>query len=136
MYHYWQKILDIFAASPKLISWRVNFSLVSFRHSEEVCGTGAFVFAGVILFPFLFKSFYCGGYAIFSNFLEFWQLSFDLSIKSTHEIKRSKVIQWNGTEEFWEKLKVFGTEWRMVFFTGWLLPDIPLIRLDAFLHLV
>ena len=23
--------------------------------------------------------------------------------------------RWNGTEEFWEKSKAFGTEWQMLF---------------------
>ena len=47
--------------------------------------------------------------AFLSNFLEFLQLSFGLSIKSTHEIEWSEVARWNGAEEFWEKLKGFGT---------------------------
>ena len=38
--------------------------------------------------------------AFLSNFFEFWQLSFGLSIKSTHEIEWSKVTRSNGTEEF------------------------------------
>ena len=74
-----------------------------------------------------------------SIFLEFWQLSFGLSIKSTYEIEWSKVTQWNGAEEFWEKTKVFGSEWQIVFFTcSLLIPEqilwlnIPLIRLDVF----
>ena len=65
--------------------------LVSFRRSEKVCEIGAFVFAGVILFPFLFKSFFVVDMAFLLNFLKFWQLSFGLSIKSTHEIEWSKV---------------------------------------------
>ena len=70
-----------------------KFSLVSFRCPEEVSEIGAFVFAGVILFPFLFKSFFVVDMAFLSDFFEFWQLSFDLSIKSTHEIEWSKVTR-------------------------------------------
>ena len=76
---------------------------------------GAFVFAGLI-FYFIFESF--GFWWIryfFQMFLSFLQLSFGLSIKSTHEIEWSKMTWWNGTEEFWKKSKVFGTEWQMVF---------------------
>ena len=88
--------------------------IVNFRHSEEVCEIGAFVFAGVI-FYFLFKSFFLVDKVFLSNVFEFLQLSFGLSIKSTHEIEWSKMTWWNGTEEFWKKSKVFGTEWQMVF---------------------
>ena len=77
----------------------VNYPLVNFTHSEEVYEIEAFVFAGVKLFIFLYNSFLCGGYGISFNFWEggvgggvrFWQLSFDLSIKSTHKIECSKV---------------------------------------------
>ena len=123
--------------SSLFLIWYVR--IVNFRRSEEVCGIGAFVFADVILFHFLLKSLW----HLFQFFFEFWQLSFGLSIKSTHEIERSKVARWNGTDEFWEKSKVFGTEWQMVCFTCWLfIPeqilwlDIPFIRLYVFLHIV
>ena len=46
-----------------------------------------------------------------SNVFGFLQLSFGLSIKSIHEIQWSKMTWWNGTEKFWKKSKVFGTEW-------------------------
>ena len=49
--------------------------------------------------------------AFLSNFLEFWQLSFGLSVKSTHEIEWSKLTRWNGTQEFWEKSKVLVAKW-------------------------
>ena len=114
-----------FFCSSKTNLWRLNISLVSFRRSEEICEIGAFVFACVILFPFLFKIFFVVDMAFLSNFFEFWQLSFGLSIKNTHETEWSKVTQWNETEEFWEKSKVFGAEWHMfffvVFFISWLL---------------
>ena len=90
-----------------------KFELLIFRHSE-VCDIGAFVFAGVI-FYFLFKSFFLLGKVFLSNVFKFLQLSFGLSTKSTHEIEWSKMTWWNGTEEFWKKSKVFGTEWQMVF---------------------
>ena len=67
---------------------------------------GAFVFAGLI-FYFIFESF--GFWWIryfFQMFLSFLQLSFGLSIKSTHEIEWSKMTCWNGTEEFWKKSKL------------------------------
>ena len=38
------------------------------------------------------------------NFFEFWQLSFGLSVRSTHEIEWSKKTQWNGRRilrSFW-----------------------------------
>ena len=52
--------------------------IVNFRRSEEVCQIWAFVFAGVILFPFLFKKFFCGRYGISFNFFGVLQLSFGL----------------------------------------------------------
>ena len=52
---------------------------------------GAFVFAGVTYFSFLFKSFFVVNKEFLSNFMQFLQFSFGLSIKSTHEIKRYKV---------------------------------------------
>ena len=71
-----------------------NFLIVNFRSSEEVCEMGGFVFAGVILFPFRFESFFfVADMRFLSRFFEFWQLSFGLSVKSTHEIK----ICRNGT---------------------------------------
>ena len=70
-----------------------KFFFDHFRRSEEVCEIGAFVFAGVMLFSFLFKSFFCGGYGISFKFFGVFQLSFDLSIKSTHEIEWSKVTR-------------------------------------------
>ena len=54
--------------------------------------------------------------AFLSNILEFLQLSFGLSIKSTQETERQKVTWWNGTEEFWEKQKHLDTEWQIGFF--------------------
>ena len=78
--------------------------------------------------------------AFISNFLEFFQLLFGLSIKSTREIDWLKVTRWNGTEEFWEKPKGFGTVNDKCFF--FLLVDFNaradiitrhnLIRLDVF----
>ena len=114
--------------------------LVSFRRSEKVCEIGAFVFAGVILFRFLFKNLFLRWiWRFFQFFLEVLQLLFDLSVKSTHETEWSKVTQWNGTEQFLEKSNVFVTEWQMFFFTCWLLIseqvlwiDTTLIRLDGF----
>ena len=58
-----------------------------FRRSEEVCEIGAFVFAGVTLFPFFLKLSFVVDMAFLANFLEFCQLSFGLSIKSTPEIE-------------------------------------------------
>ena len=51
-----------------------------------------------------------------SSFVQFLQLAFGLSIKSTHETEWQKVTWWNGTEDFWEKSNVFGTEWQMAVF--------------------
>ena len=64
---------------------------LNFRPSEEVCEIGAFVCAGVTLFPFLLKAFFVVDMAFLLIFFEFWQLSFGLSIKSAHEIEWSKV---------------------------------------------
>ena len=50
-----------------------------------------FVFACVILFPDVFKSFFMADMTFLLIFLKVWQLSFGLSIKSTHEIEWSKV---------------------------------------------
>ena len=86
-----------FCCSSKINLMKGKLFLVSFRHSEEVCEIGAFVFAVAILSPF-------------------WQLSSGLSIKSTHEIEWSKVTRWRGTEKFREKSRVFCTEWQMGFF--------------------
>ena len=48
-----------------------------------------------------------------------------------------------GTEKFWERSKVFGTEWQMFFFSCWLLIpeqilwlDMPLIRLNVFFYIL
>ena len=50
-------------------SFVLSSLFLNFRPSEEVCEIGAFVCAGVILFPFLFKNFVCGEYGISFRFL-------------------------------------------------------------------
>ena len=67
-------------------------------------------------FLFFLKAFYVVDKAFLSNILEFLQLSFGLSVKSTQETERQKVTWWNGTEEFWEKQKHLDTEWQIGFF--------------------
>ena len=53
--------------------------------------------------------------AFLSNFLEFWQVSFGLSIKSTHEIEWSKLLDEMEQRKS-EKNQVSGSEWQMVFY--------------------
>ena len=50
-----------------------KFFFGQFQSSEEVYEIEAFVFPGVILFLFLFKSFFCSGYGI--SFRFFWVLA-------------------------------------------------------------
>ena len=64
----------------------LSFLFLNFRPSEEVYEIEAFFCAGVILFPFLFKIFVMDMAFIYLFFFEFWQVSFGLSVKSTHEI--------------------------------------------------
>ena len=68
-----------------------------------------------------FKSFFLVDKVFLSNVFEFLQLSFGLSIKSTHEIEWSKMTWWSGTEEFWKKIKSFWYWMTNVFFACWLL---------------
>ena len=52
-------------------SFILSSLFLNFRPSEEVCEIGAFVCAGVILFPFLFKIFFVGDMAFLLNFWSF-----------------------------------------------------------------
>ena len=82
---------NVFLIFPLEAVQVLHCKFFNFRHSEEVFEIGPLVFAGGILFYFIFKSFFEADKAFLSNFLEFLQLSFGLSVKSTYEIEWSKV---------------------------------------------
>ena len=137
-----EAVQALFLSSLFLI-WSVW--IVNFRRFEEVCEIGAFVSAGVVLFPFLFKSFFL--WWIWHFFQIFWSFSsFPLLylLKAHMKLDGQKLLDEVEQRNSEKKSNVFRTEWQMCFFICWLLiPEqilwleiLTLIKWDVFLHLL
>ena len=99
-------------------SFCLRMWIVNFRHSEEVCEIGAFVFAGVI-FYFLFKSFFLVDKVFLSNVFELLQLSFGLSKHTWNWMVENDLMKWN--RGILKKIKSFWYWMTNGFFACWLL---------------
>ena len=81
--------------------------MVNFRRSEEVWEIGVFVFAGVILFPFLFKSFFfVVDMAFLSNFWSFGSFLLVYLLKAHMKLNGQKGLSEMGQRNS-EKIQKF-----------------------------